>query len=92
MKKQKFYFVPLCLCGSSSINQKQQIMQNEPNLGQSQISYNTSENNRLYRKIQIGHLVKTNPNEPNFKQGKRGQQSRIFASLREEFLGADCLS
>ena len=41
-------------------------MQNKPNLGQSQISYNTNENNQLQRKIQIGHLVKTNPNKANF--------------------------
>jgi len=41
-------------------------MRNEPKLGQSQIVYNGSVNNELQRKIEIGHLVKTNPNEPNF--------------------------
>jgi hypothetical protein len=43
------------------------IMRNEPNLGQSQIILNGSINNGLRRKNEIGHLVKTNPNEPNFK-------------------------
>jgi hypothetical protein len=42
------------------------IMRNEPNLGQSQIVYNPNLNNGLQRKIDIGHLVKTNPNEPKF--------------------------
>jgi hypothetical protein len=42
------------------------IMQNEPNLGQSQIVYNPNKNNVLQRKIHNGHLVKTNPNKPNF--------------------------
>ena len=41
-------------------------MQNKANLGQSQILYNINENNQLQRKMQIGHLVKTNPNEANF--------------------------
>jgi hypothetical protein len=41
-------------------------MQNKPNLGQSQISYKPNENNKLQRKIEIGHLVKTNPNKANF--------------------------
>ncbi|MFA5251212.1 MAG: hypothetical protein WC454_01330 [Phycisphaerae bacterium] len=47
------------------INQNILIMQNEPNLGQSQISDNSNENNQLQRKIQLGHLVKTNPNKAN---------------------------
>jgi len=42
------------------------IMRNEPNLGQSQIVLNLNENNKLQRKNEIGHLVKTNPNEANF--------------------------
>ena len=50
---------------TGKINQNVLIMQNEPNLGQSQISYNTGINNGLQRKNKIGHLVKTNPNEPN---------------------------
>ena len=41
-------------------------MQNEPNLGQSQIVYNGSINKQLQRKNEIGHLVKTNPNEAKF--------------------------
>ena len=43
-------------------------MPNEPNLGQSQIPLNHNENNELQRKMQIGHLVKTNPNEANQTQ------------------------
>jgi hypothetical protein len=41
-------------------------MRNEPNLEQSQIVYKLNENNRLQRKIENGHLVKTNPNKANF--------------------------
>ncbi len=41
-------------------------MRNEPNLGQSQIVYNSSCDKQLQRNNGIGHLVKTNPNEPNF--------------------------
>jgi hypothetical protein len=40
-------------------------MQNKANLGQSQIVYNLNENNELQQKMQIGHLVKTNPNKAN---------------------------
>ena len=40
-------------------------MRNEPNFTKSQIVYNAGINKELQRKIDDGHLVKTNPNEPN---------------------------
>jgi hypothetical protein len=40
-------------------------MPNKANLGQSQISDKPNENKELQQKIEIGHLVKTNPIKPN---------------------------
>jgi len=46
---------------------KGKIMQNKPNLGQCQISYNSNTKKQLQQKMRIRHLVKTNPNKPNLK-------------------------
>ncbi len=52
-------------------------MQNKANLGQSQISDKSNENKQLQQKIQIGHLVETNPNEPNSCRGEAFWRRRI---------------
>ena len=54
-------------------------MRNEPNLGQSQIVINGGISNELRRKNQIGHLVKTNPNEANFKRHGFGGKGKKLA-------------
>jgi hypothetical protein len=45
--------------------------------------YNRNFNNELQRKMQIGHLVKTNPNKANFQKPKKCAKSCKLRKLKE---------
>jgi hypothetical protein len=54
---------------NGNFNQNEQKYVKQSQFSKKSNVYNLNENNGLQRKIQNGHLVKTNPNKPNLRSG-----------------------